>query len=1017
MKKIFLCLAVLAMCFISVQNVFCERLDVKFLAQAHPGDPYYIGQWGTATKNCGPTSVIMVADYFRGIYPEPQEIRYLNDWMVQKGIISSVNGYNGQNTVITDLVRIAKEYYGFSCAIARQTNDIDLLRKELAAGNPVIVGVNIKMDTANGKHFMVITEITDSTVRINDPGQPESNNLHNCSYSISQFQSSWAKNSYASVVISKVGMYNNTTLRGKASDAVAISYIANGGVKTFGKTWDNGAGDEFVHSWPDNANDPDAIDLQDFLNGDHWWVLEYNKVAKKAFPVHGRILDRQMNTVGYLAGPPVEAEKYWTAPNGHKIVFQHFQTYSGKLSVIAYDTLLGTFLSDAECKNIPLVLDNSVVTFEDALKQGGVELIKELSGYGGGSGESGASSGNGASSNSGSLTPPQRCSIGEKGHVYPGCSLQTEILLAEHGDVIIVHPGSYGNIQLGGREKPLTIKSIDPDNAQIRETTFIDGHVDFLNSGSDTMLNGLTMRGGISITDSSPTIKNCIVVGGTKVDGKGGGIFCKYSQPSITNCVIKGNSAPIGGGIYCYCSSPILKDCIISENTATHTQFSYGGGALYCENSSPILENCLLYKNTATSGYGNEIYCAENSRPVLTNCNIVGWDYSISQSKSIECVYPATISLTNCQFLEKLPNNAISNLDIANQAIARGYTQMGHVYQGQSIQGMIELSEERDTIIVHPGIYAENIDFMGKAIKLQSENPYSEAIVKSTVLTKNWTGPIVKFSYGQNASNAQLSGFTIEKGEAKYGAGIYIESCAPTISNCIICNNSASEGGGGICFSSGWNSPTNIHHCVIANNSARWSGGGVYCRSGSDFEISNCVFTANSANQGSAIYATYDARPQVRNCIFWDNSRPIISRDYSYRDSMVFLYDSFLQNDHESVYAGNRESNFYIYEPPKANVIEKQSEGLYIVLDYPYDHASSVSVNKDMSWKGNADTYYIYMSTSRNGLSIVVDPTTEKSLPLNRMASRNYRYFYKIVGVRGTEIISSPIYEFWTGNY
>ncbi len=94
--------------------------------------------------------------------------------------------------------------------------------------------------------------------------------------------------------IYQVGNYADGWQREKGSKAIAEAYIIHGGVKTFGKTWSNGNGGVFVHSWPDNANDPDAIDLQDFLNGDHWWVLEYNKVAKKAFPVYGRILDRQI---------------------------------------------------------------------------------------------------------------------------------------------------------------------------------------------------------------------------------------------------------------------------------------------------------------------------------------------------------------------------------------------------------------------------------------------------------------------------------------------------------------------------------------------------------------------------------------------------------------------------------------------------------------------------------------------------------------------------------------------------
>ncbi len=259
----------------------------------------------------------------------------------------------------------------------------------------------------------------------------------------------------------------------------------------------------------------------------------------------------------------------------------------------------------------------------------------------------------------------------------------------------------------------------------------------------------------------------------------------------------------------------------------------------------------------------------------------------------------------------------------AGGAVAYGYTQMGHIYEGEKIQPMIEMSNDGDTIIVHPGTYAENIDFMGKAITVRSENSYSEETVKSTILTKSYTAPIVKFRYGQNASKATLSGFTIEKGEAEYGAGIYIESCAPAISNCIIRNNAASSAGGGIYCATA----ASIRNCVIENNSARWSGGGIFFCGGEYAEISNCVFTNNTAQTSGAIHAASCARPKLKNCIVWNNSTPsvggasdgytivyisysCIQRDesaYSYRDPVIWIpgYTNLSTNESQFVDAAN----------------------------------------------------------------------------------------------------------------
>ncbi|MFH0854336.1 MAG: C39 family peptidase [bacterium] len=326
-KKIALFLMALALFLVYANNVFSEKLDVPFLSQAYPGEPHYIGQWGPATKNCGPVSVIMAVSYHLGVAPEPQNIKTLNNWMVEEGIIDSVDGYNGDYTDVIDLKKIATEYYEFPCVIVKQENDIDFLRKEIAAGNPVIVGVTIDMSATGSKHFMVITEVTDSGVIVNDPGHSEAttldNDLRNKIRTFSQFQTSWSKNGYASVVITKAGRFADGIHDG-SSEAIAQAYIIHGGASTFGKAWDNGGG-VWTHSWPDNSSDPDAIYLQDFLNGDHWWVIAYNKFECEAFPIHGRILDKWMSDTGYANyGPPVECEKYWNAQNGHKIVYQHF---------------------------------------------------------------------------------------------------------------------------------------------------------------------------------------------------------------------------------------------------------------------------------------------------------------------------------------------------------------------------------------------------------------------------------------------------------------------------------------------------------------------------------------------------------------------------------------------------------------------------------------------------------------------------------------------------------------------
>jgi len=127
-------------------------------------------------------------------------------------------------------------------------------------------------------------------------------------------------------------------------------------------------------------------------------------------------------------------------------------------------------------------------------------------------------------------------------------------------------------------------------------------------------------------------------------------------------------------------------------------------------------------------------------------------------------------------------------------------------------------------------------------------------------------------------ANAVLDGFTITGGNANgswqyhqdEGGGIHNYRGSPTISNCTISANSASEDGGGI-----YNtmlSHSILTNCIFNGNSAHW-GGGMRNQDGSNPTLTNCKFNANVA---SGPYATggglYGVNGAITNCTFSDNS-------------------------------------------------------------------------------------------------------------------------------------------------
>ena len=181
-----------------------------------------------------------------------------------------------------------------------------------------------------------------------------------------------------------------------------------------------------------------------------------------------------------------------------------------------------------------------------------------------------------------------------------------------------------------------------------------------------------------------------------------------------------------------------------------------------------------------------------------------------------------------------------------------------------TIQEGIDVAVDGDLVLVAPGVYLENIYFSGKAITLRSEGHPGE-----TIIDGNQNDSVVRFG-SEETEATHLDGFTIRNGYAQRGGGIYCYHSSPTITDCIIKENSAvvsnpSFGGGMYCE----NSTPTIMNCSILYNNADDGGGGIYCRASSP-PITNCLFKGNSTWEGGGI-KLYGSSPPITNCVFLNN--------------------------------------------------------------------------------------------------------------------------------------------------
>ena len=115
-----------------------------------------------------------------------------------------------------------------------------------------------------------------------------------------------------------------------------------------------------------------------------------------------------------------------------------------------------------------------------------------------------------------------------------------------------------------------------------------------------------------------------------------------------------------------------------------------------------------------------------------------------------------------------------------------------------SIQEAIIASSDGDLILVSPGTYEGQIDFLDKNISLASliYSGFDSSLLEETILDGLGEGPVVTINGGQDQSSLVM-GFAIENGfSVESGGGLLIKNSSPTISRNIIRNNQAGDCGG-----------------------------------------------------------------------------------------------------------------------------------------------------------------------------------------------------------------------------
>ncbi len=198
-------------------------------------------------------------------------------------------------------------------------------------------------------------------------------------------------------------------------------------------------------------------------------------------------------------------------------------------------------------------------------------------------------------------------------------------------------------------------------------------------------------------------------------------------------------------------------------------------------------------------------------------------------------------------------------------------------YDGQSwatayatIQAGIDAAAGGGEVWVAEGIYTQTVSLRANV------NVYGGFAGNEAARTDRRPALHVTAIDGENTrrcvvgANCTIDGFTITRGKAGGGGGLYNVGASPQVVNCTFSENEATTYGGGV-FNNG-GAPT-FEACWFCDNVAP-DGGGMCNIQGASPTLTNCVFCGNEATSWGAAMCNAHAgtNPTITNCTFSGNA-------------------------------------------------------------------------------------------------------------------------------------------------
>jgi predicted outer membrane repeat protein/parallel beta-helix repeat protein len=441
---------------------------------------------------------------------------------------------------------------------------------------------------------------------------------------------------------------------------------------------------------------------------------------------------------------------------------------------------------------------------------------------------------------------------GEGGCPCPDCAvllvpdeygnISEALAAASYCDTVVVGPGTYTeviSIPWG-----VTLRSSAGPESTVIDAGGSSYGVSMggnLLAGVDTAavatVEGFTIIGGhysgVYARNCRPAIRNCVITGAL-----GHGVYLYEAGGEVYGCTIVGNADEYAGGIYCYKSPADVSNCIIA--------FSMGGRAILCGTPYPTFTCCNVFGNAG----GDYIYGIDGGGNISEDPLLCGWQQGDFAPCALSPCLPENNTCGTLIGALGMSECDCPTYDCSVVEVPGDY---------ETITQALAAVTYCDTVLVHPGVYEENITLPWGVTLMSAEGPDSTTIEAAS------SGSVVRIGYPleaaplQDIPPARFQGFTVTGGTV---GGILVRGCDPVITDCVITGNSHSYSGA---LSLDYASPT-VTGCVIKDNGCS----GVYAYS-SRPAITGTTISGNAGDDAGGLHYS-NSHGTVSNSIISFNS-------------------------------------------------------------------------------------------------------------------------------------------------